>query len=502
MRFWLLILVSFLLSTPTWSGSYDLIIKNGRVIDTETGLDRITDVAISNGRIEAIGDNLTDAPQLIDASGLVVAPGFIDLHSHAVFSDAGQFFHLSDGVTSALELEAGAHPVGDPLSRFPNGSFINYGSAAGYLNARLAVKDGIYRAHSGDKGLALANVFGVYGATRAALGYPLHAMFEESSDADIDATLLAIKQDLDDGAIGIALLADYMSEGLSTHELRRIFEFAADNKQIIITHMRRPARRGDPAGLNEMLQMAEETGAALHICHINSNALNAIDTFLGMIRDARSKGVDVSTEAYPYTASSTLIGANAFSRDWRRMYGTDYSDIEDPETGQRLTEQSFNELRTSEPNHAIIQHVSKPEWLNPAIAEPDVIIASDAMPKPTMDFRVHPRGIGTFSRVVGPMVREGVLTLNDAIAKMTLLPAQRLERMAPSFAHKGRLQPGMDADITIFDATTVTDRATYADPNQTSEGIIHVIIAGQIALTDSKVVDTVRAGGALRAPGK
>jgi N-acyl-D-aspartate/D-glutamate deacylase len=485
---------SVALATP-----YDIIINNGRVIDPESGTDFIADVGIRGGRIVEIGTNLTSATEIIDATGLIVTAGFIDLHSHAIFSDAGQLYQLYDGVTTALELEAGAHPVADALDRFADGARINIGSAAGYLNARLDVKDGISRVHIGDQGLALSGIHGLYGVARSALGYPLMAMYEPADDTEIDALLAAMAEDLEAGAIGISVLADYMSEALSPHELKRIFEFAAARNQIIFTHMRRPPIQGDTSGLEEMIRLAEETGAGVHICHINSNATNAITEFLALVVDAQRRGVDITAEVYPYLASSTFIGANAYGRDWRRMYGTDYWDIEDPATGERMTEASFLALRESDPEHIIIQHYAQPEWLREGVAMNGIMIASDAMSKPTMDFRVHPRGAGTFTRVVGPLVREGVLSLNDAIAKMTLLPAQRLQTIAPAFAHKGRLRPGMDADIVIFDAATISDQATYADPNQFSTGIAHVLIGGEFALKDGAALEEARVGRVIRA---
>ncbi|MEH6558883.1 MAG: amidohydrolase family protein [Oceanicoccus sp.] len=475
------------------AGDFDLMLKGGRVIDPETGLDSVRDVAIVDGRIAALGADLGPSKETIDVTGLIVAPGFIDLHSHGAFSQANHQYALYDGVTTVLELEAGAHPVSDAREPISDKAILNFGSSTGYLNARMLIKDGIIRPHF--KVTGLSSFKGLWSAIRYQLGYDSQATHGQASDQEITAILQLLEEDLADGAIGIGFLLDYMSEGVSANEVKRLFEFAAKRNQVIFVHLRRPEIQGDPLGLIEIIQAAEQSGASVHIHHLVSLATKASEKFLALLRAAQTRGVDITTEIYPYQAGSTSIGANVFGRDWQKSFGITYSDIEYPVTGQRLTEARFNELRESDPSAVIIHHYRKEEWIKRVLTEDGVMVASDAMLMKDLSSRVHPRSVGTFSRVLGRYVRDqGVLTIPLAIRKMTLLPAKRLEDMVPAMKRKGRIQEGADADIIVFKADTITDLGTYKEPNQFSVGMKHVLIGGQLALRDGKQVENVTNG--------
>ena len=214
-----------------------------------------------------------------------------------------------------------------------------------------------------------------------------------------------------------------------------------------------------------------------------------------MIEGAQARGVDVTTEVYPYTAASTDIRAAIFDPGWRERFGSDYGDIEWDATGERLTEETFNERRQT--GGRIIAHIIPQEMFEFALAHPIVMVASDGVP--FVDGNGHPRGAGTFARVLGRYARdEGLLTLMDAIRKMTLMPAQRLEAYVPQMAAKGRLRVGADADVTIFDPETVIDNATFKAPTQPSSGIAHVIVGGTFVVRDAELVDAVFPGQAIR----
>ncbi|MBW2268495.1 MAG: amidohydrolase family protein [Deltaproteobacteria bacterium] len=448
--------------------SFDLVLRGGRVIDPETQLDAVRNVGIRDGVVQAVTAESLEGRETLDVRGLVVAPGFIDTHSHAQ-TPSGQTYQVRDGVTTALELEAGVHPFPGTQQQLEGVALIHYGASANYLFAREQVK----------------------GSTEAAVG-------ERATSEEVTRALAKLEADLDRGALGIGLLLDYMSEAVDASELRKIFELGARRRQLIFIHMRRPARAGDPAGLSEVLELARATGAAIQICHIGSNAIGGIATFLEMIRSARAKGVDVSAETYPYTAGSTYIGAAVFGRDWQTAYGTTWADVEWPPTGERFSETTWKEYRAKfrdDRNALIIHHFNREEWLEQSLRDPLVMIASDAVPTRSLEERAHPRSMGTFARVLGVYVRErGVLTLSEAIRKMTLMPAQRLERLTPEMARKGRIQPGSDADITIFDPNTVNDRATFKEPNQFSAGIAHVLVGGSFVVRDGANVAGVHPG--------
>ncbi len=233
----------------------------------------------------------------------------------------------------------------------------------------------------------------------------------------------------------------------------------------------------------------------MHIVHIGSSGLQQIPTLLDMIETAHDGGVDVTTEVYPYQAAATGIQSAIFDPGWRVRLGGEYSDIEWVATGERLDSVSFQAYR--EQGGRIIAHIIPKEEMEYAIGHPAVMIASDGVA--FIDGRSHPRGAGSFARVLGHYVREeGVLTLMEAIRKMTLMPAERLEAVVPAMNRKGRVTVGADADLTIFNPATVLDRATFAEPAQASAGIPHVLVGGQFVVKDGELVDGVMPGQPIR----
>jgi len=218
---------------------------------------------------------------------------------------------------------------------------------------------------------------------------------------------------------------------------------------------------------------------------------------IAMIEGAARHGLDVTTECYPYTAGSTELQSAIFDPGWQENMGITYQDVQWAATGERLTAETFTKYRAQ--GGVVVIHVIPEEAARTAVANPSVMIASDGMP--ITGPKVHPRGQGTFARVLGHYVREEhALDLMTALRKMTLMPAKRLERRAPMFRNKGRIRLRADADITIFDPARVIDRATYDEPLQTSEGITHVLVNGVAIVKDGHLVDGVFPGRPARAP--
>ena len=284
------------------------------------------------------------------------------------------------------------------------------------------------------------------------------------------------------------MLLDYMSESVDAAELRAVFEVAAEAGAPVIVHIRRGVA-GDPFGLDEVIGLARETGAAVHVCHLQASAMGGIDVFLGKIRAAQQAGLRITTESFPYNAGSTAISAAVFSRNWREVFAIDYGDVEWAATGERLTEKTWHEYREKQPGGTVVHHYNKEEWTRIATEAPDVIVASDALPAVSETQLVAPWSVGTFARVLGHYARdEGTLDLMTALAKMTIMPARLLEHLSDDLARKGRIALGADADLTVFDPATIEDRATYRQPFQPSAGITDVLVNGVPVVRNGEVV--------------
>jgi dihydroorotase len=295
----------------------------------------------------------------------------------------------------------------------------------------------------------------------------------------LNTTLQNIKNSLADGGIGIGVPIGYLPH-TNPAEMYRVFKLAGELNALVFTHVRQP----DINAIQEVIADAMLTRAPLHIVHINSMALGGIDMALDMVQAAQKNNFDITTELYSYTAASTRLQSAMFDDGWQQRLGISYQDLQWVATGERLTKETFDKYRKE--GGIVIIHMMKPEWISTGIAAPGVIIASDGMPYAPL---AHPRTAGTFSRVLGKYVRdEKLLNLKTAIEKMTLLPAKRLEGIAPMMRFKGRLQVGADADITIFNAATVTDKATFEKGLAFSEGIEHVLVNGVFVLKNGKTV--------------
>ena len=449
-------LIMTLLCVPYVSAddSYDVVIKDGRVMDPESGLNEIRNVGITNGKIVAVSEKNLNGKQIINAAGLVVAPGFIDMHEHGQEAENYEF-QAHDGVTTSLELELGTGDVSGWYKKREGKALINYGVSAGHIPVRMKVlKDPGKFMPTGDAASRLATV-------------------EELSQIKS-----AIEDGLKQGALAIGMGINY-TEGASREEILEIFRVAAKHNAPVHVHLRSAGilePNNGIAGLEEVIAAAAATGAPLHVVHITSMGLKLTPQLIEMVKGVQARGLDVTTECYPYTAGSTGLESAMFNDGWQEKLGITYKDLQWAKTGERLTEETFAKYRKE--TGIVIIHMIPEEAARVAVADPIVMIASDGMP--ITGPKVHPRGQGTFSRVLGHYVREEkVLDLMTALKKMTLMPAQRLEKYAPMFKNKGRIRTGADADITIFHPDRVIDKATFDEPLQTSEGIQFVLVNGQ-----------------------
>jgi len=458
----------------------DLAIVGGRVMDPDTGFDEVATVAVTDGSIVMIGA-AAEARDTLDASGLVVAPGFIDLHAHGQDSVSNRL-QAQDGVTTALEMEIGVYPVDEWIASRTGHALINFGATVSHPGARVKLLSGIDVGHfaTAPPGSAQERSFGS------------EAVYDSLSEEQVVELTGLIAQGLDEGGLGIGFGITY-TPGASREEIYRTFQLGAARGAPAYVHLRGANSGGTLGAFQEVIADAAITGESLHIVHMNSSAGEKARTTLEMIRGARERGIDITTEAYPYTASSTRIESALFDA-WEGLTDADYHRLQWSGTPERLNSETFRKYRKQ--GGWVVIHGRDEETNEWIVSQPDVMVASDGIP--FLYEAVHPRGAGTFSRVLGHYVRErGALTLMQALSKMTIQPARRVEGIAPAMTRKGRVQVGADADLTLFDPETVIDRADYANPSAPSEGIIDVFVDGTAVVRDGRLVDGVHPGRAI-----
>ncbi len=451
-----LIFCLFLLCLSSFCAAqqYDLVIEGGRAIDPETGLDAVRNIGILGGKIARISAQPLNGSRVIQAAGLVVAPGFIDLHQHGQ-DMASQRVKALDGVTTALELEIGKPDVAQFLKEKAGHSLINYGTSASHVAARAAV-------------------FGAPLPAGTILPKSGPATDEPATPEQIEAIKARLRAELDAGGLAVGMGIQY-TPGATRLEVIDMFRLAAERGLPVYTHIRSAGRVEPGSGIeavSEVIGAAAITGASLHIVHINSSCLRDSLECLSMVAGARARGLDVTTEAYPYIAGITPINSALFNPGWQEKLGIGYSDLVLPDTGEHLTKQHFDELHNSNSTQWVLVYDNTQEIVDQVIANPLVMIASDGV-------EGHPRNAGTYSRILAEYVREkGTLTLMDAVRKMTLMPAEMLQRSTAAARNMGRLQEGCDADLVVFDAATIHDRATFQKPMEPSEGVRFLLVGG------------------------
>ncbi|HBC78053.1 MAG TPA: D-glutamate deacylase [Bacteroidales bacterium] len=451
---------------------YDIVILNGRVIDPESNLDAVRNIAIKEGSVHTITEKPIKGKTTINAGGLVVAPGFIDMHQHGQDKE-NCTYKVLDGVTTALELEMGTADVDKWYMEREGQALINYGVSVGHVPLRMEIMhDPGGFAPVGD------------------------AVKKEASDAEILVLGEGIEKGLTRGALGVGFGLMY-TPAATKWEILEMFRIAGKYKVPCYVHMRYGGLK-EPnnciTALEEVISASAITGAPLHVVHITSLGFSYTPRLLQMIKEANLHGIDVSAECYPYSATQTTIESAVYDEGWQESFGITYSDLQWAETGERLNAESFARYRKS--GGMVIAHSIPDEVVESTVADPKVIIASDGI---LTEGKGHPRGTGTFARVLGKYVREEkLMSLNEGLSKITLMPAKRLEKIAPAFKKKGRICVGADADITIFDPENILDQATYEEPAKYSRGISYVIVNGNVIVRNGQLLEDIYPGKPLR----
>jgi cytosine/adenosine deaminase-related metal-dependent hydrolase len=462
------------LSQAQTNNYFDIVLVGGRVIDPETKLDEVRNVGILNSRIAQISSEPLKGKEIINVSGLVVSPGFIDLHVHGR-SNVEQQYQMHDGVTTALELEWGIENLKEWYASRQARALINYGASVCWPYERFKVINKDEKLLSEMREMSMAGQASI----NTMQDRIQHTYTMSVEGTQMSAVLENIKTSLAEGGIGIGIPIGYLPN-TRPEEMYQLFKLAGETNTLVFSHVRQP----DIISIQEVIADAMLTNAPLHIVHINSMSLGSIKMGLDMINSAQQNNFDITTELYSYTAASTRLQSAMFAEGWQQKLGISYEDLQWVQTGERLTKETFDEYRKT--GGSVIIHMMKPEWIKTGIAAPGVIIASDGAQYSKL---AHPRTAGTFSRVLGKYVREDkLIDLMTALEKMTLLPAKRLENIAPMMRFKGRIQVGADADITIFNPDSVTDKATFEKGLEFSSGVQYVIVNGTFVVKKGKTV--------------
>ncbi len=438
-----------------------LLITNGVYPDFEKKEMVKANIGIENGKITYIGAETPEAETVIHAEGKVVSPGFIDIHMHEEdFVHEGKQFIIANmmlemGVTTAVGGNCGVQK--QPLSVFKSvldelgGSPVNYMILAGYNHFRTEMGIGRY---------------------------------EHPSQEQMDELREIMKRELAEGAYGISFGIEY-DPGITYDEMLWAVRASDDPHLLVSAHYRDETKKDDLFPVEEMIRFSQDIPQKFQISHLSScSATGSMKEALDCINAAMEKDPTLNYDTYPYNAFSTEIGSAVFEDGCLEGWGKDYKDIlltDDPYKNVYCDEEIFRKARAEYPNMLAVAFVMNEDEIRAAIVNPNGMVASDAI---LNNGSGHPRAAGTFPRVLGKYVREEkALPLLDALRKMTLEPAKRLE-----LDQKGRIQLGCDADITIFDPDTIIDKADFTQLCK-PEGINYVLIGGKIALKDGERVN-------------
>lgn len=447
-----------------------ILIQNGLLVDPANRVQGKLNLLLEGGKVRAVTSQTPEADFVIDATDRVVCPGFIDLHMHEdpVGSDGRLrpcIFNamLRMGVTTAVGGNCGINTY-DPAQYLDiverDGAPVNVALFAGHSYLRE-------QAGASDK-------------------------YARITPEQLERMLNHIDRALAAGCVGVSFGLRYVP-GTDREEFWAAAARCQPGNRLISAHV-----RDDAAGIFQAVDEVAQAGIAckipVQISHIGSmGGFGQMEQLLRQIDQYRMNGLDIACDCYPYFAFSTRIGETTYDDGWLERYQCDYSACmltEGKYKGQRCTRETFEEMRRDFPRCITVCYVMKEADVRMALAHPNVMVASDGL---LDEGQGHPRAAGTFPRFLNQFVREGEISLYEGIRKMTAMPAQRM-----GFAHKGRLNVGADADVTIFNPAAIRDGATFESPMIPPTGVDYVLIGGEIAAKNCEIVNDA-CGTAIRA---
>ena len=439
------------------------VVKNGRVIDPYNNIDSKLNIVIKDGKILEITPYEISGEKNIDATGLIVCPGFIDIHMHEdMYHNEEDYLDewiaksmLNMGVTTCIGGNCGIN-LTEPLT---------------YLDAvdrlKLPVNIGLMAGHTNIRECVVEN----------------SNKYNPIQTDDIKKIMYTAREYLEGGCFGISYGIRYVP-GITELELIEVSKACKPENKIINAHVRDDAKNIIWA-TKEFIKVGMKLDIPIQNSHIGSmGGYGQMKELLRLLDSVKSSGLDITSDCYPYYAFSTRIGETTYDDGFLERYNIDYDSIEISEgkyKGQRCTKNIFEELRKNSPDTITVGHVMNEKDIDMAILHPNVMIASDGFLHKEQG---HPRAAGTFPRLIDKYVKTGKLSLYDAINKMTTMPAKKL-----GLSNKGNLSKGSDADITIFSYDEIKDNATFDNPIKKPDGIKYVLIKGSVALKDGEIVN-------------
>ncbi|MFH1824298.1 MAG: amidohydrolase family protein [Candidatus Firestonebacteria bacterium] len=465
--FTLFLIISTSLLSQSSINMYDIVILEGRIINPESQTDKTLNIGIKDGKIVEVTESAIAGKMVVDAKGLTVSPGFIDILSYDP-NGYGEICKVYDGVTTNLSMH-GASEL-DFKRLYNKGVIVNCGGAVSQVKLRYAV------------GL-------------------MNAYDKPTSSQIIEMVKLA-KKAIEDGALGISFSFEY-NPGTTHEEAETLFRVAKEYKVLCTVHLRYSTMEGDKTNIeaiNEVIDLCKNTGASCQIVHINSTGGTfSMRESLELIQKAKEAGLDISIDMYPYNYWATYLASSRFDGDWQKRFKISYNDLQIGGTSERLNKDSFKKYRKLNP--LVVAYAIPEEDIIVGLKSPLTMIGSDTILNKNKNN--HPRGAGCFSRLLGKYVREEkTISLMEAINKITLMQAKRLENISSSMKNKGRIKIGADADITIFNSNTIIDKATVEDPAIFSEGIEYVIVNGVIVKDKNGIVKNALPGRKIENMGR